>query len=168
MKSLRNELDLRRKLESHEIEERKNSQNSELMKKREKAFGEIKNYYNGITHNNLDLIKSLKEEVTEMKKKEARNEKLMSETAKENKRLLETSTKALKEMETLRHELSSYGKDKTSLQNSKVRLLVFEEQQRQLNREFEGLQRFALFLRSGTSLTRSWRRQCLTCKRIAG
>ena len=43
MKSLRNELDLRRKLERHEIEERKNSQNSELMKKREKAFGEIKN-----------------------------------------------------------------------------------------------------------------------------
>ena len=27
------------------------------------AFGEIKNYYNDITHNNLDLIRSLKEEV---------------------------------------------------------------------------------------------------------
>ena len=33
------------------------------MKKHEKAFGEIKNYYNDITHNNLDLIRSLKEEV---------------------------------------------------------------------------------------------------------
>lgn len=33
------------------------------MKAHEKAFAEIKNYYNDITHNNLDLIRSLKEEV---------------------------------------------------------------------------------------------------------
>lgn len=32
------------------------------------AFGEIKNYYNDITHNNLDLIRSLKEEVRAAKK----------------------------------------------------------------------------------------------------
>ena len=34
------------------------------------AFADIKNYYNDITHNNLDLIKTLKEDVAEMKKKE--------------------------------------------------------------------------------------------------
>jgi len=72
------------------------------MKKHEKAFGEIKNYClfahflalrstcshigrfcadNDITHNNLDLIRSLKEEVAEMKKKEISNEKLMFEIA---------------------------------------------------------------------------------------
>jgi hypothetical protein len=33
---------------------------NELMKKHEKAFTEIKCYYNDITHNNLDLIKTLK------------------------------------------------------------------------------------------------------------
>ena len=69
----------------HEIEERKNQHIQELMKKcvraprrvpprcpcadkrarrHEKAFTEIKNYYNDITHNNLDLIKSLKEEAS--------------------------------------------------------------------------------------------------------
>ena len=31
----------------------------ELMKKHEQAFAEIKNYYTDITHNNLDLFKSL-------------------------------------------------------------------------------------------------------------
>lgn len=50
---------------------------NELMKKHERAFAEIKNYYNDITHNNLDLIKALKEDVAEMKKREAQNEKLM-------------------------------------------------------------------------------------------
>ena len=42
---------------------------------------------NDITHNNLDLIRSLKEEVAEMKKKEISNEKLMFEIAQENKKV---------------------------------------------------------------------------------
>lgn len=53
------------------------------------AFSDIKNYYNDITHNNLDLIKTLKEDVAEMKKKDSQNEKLMFEIAQENKRLSE-------------------------------------------------------------------------------
>lgn len=68
------------------------------MKKHEKAFGEIKNYYNDITHNNLDLIRSLKEEVAELKRKEMANEKLMFEIAQENKKLSEPLTRALKEV----------------------------------------------------------------------
>ena len=60
MRALRDELDLRRKTEIHEIEERKNSQINTLMKNHEKAFSDIKNYYNDITLNNLALINSLK------------------------------------------------------------------------------------------------------------
>ena len=114
MKILRDDLELRRKVEILEIEERKNHHINELMKKHEKAFGEIKNYYNDITHNNLDLIRSLKEEVSEMKKKEISNEKLMFEIAQENKKLSEPLTRALKEVEKLRHELANYQKDKMS------------------------------------------------------
>ena len=98
MKILRDDLELRRKVEILEIEERKNHHINELMKKHEKAFGEIKNYYNDITHNNLDLIRTLKEEVAEMKKKEIQNEKLMFEIAQENKKLSEPLTRALKEV----------------------------------------------------------------------
>lgn len=60
MRTLRDELDLRRKTEIHEIEERKNGQINELMKTHEKAFTDIKNYYNDITLNNLSLINTLK------------------------------------------------------------------------------------------------------------
>ena len=60
MRTLRDELELRRKTEIHEIEERKNSQINTLMKNHEKAFSDIKNYYNDITLNNLALINSLK------------------------------------------------------------------------------------------------------------
>lgn len=101
MKILRSDMELRRKQEIHEIEERKNSHINDLMKKHERAFAEVKNYYNDITHNNLDLIRTLKDDVAEMKKKETQNEKLMYEIAQENKRLSDPLTKALKEVGTL-------------------------------------------------------------------
>ena len=60
MKIIRDDLELKRKNEIHEIEERKNGQINALMKNHDKAFTEIKNYYNDITLNNLALINSLK------------------------------------------------------------------------------------------------------------
>lgn len=60
MKMLRDELDLRRKTEIHEVEERKNGQINVLMQQHEEAFTDISNYYNNITLNNLALINSLK------------------------------------------------------------------------------------------------------------
>jgi len=59
MRALRDELDLRRKTELHEVEERKNAQINTLMRNHEKAFSDIKNY-NDITLNNLALINTLK------------------------------------------------------------------------------------------------------------
>lgn len=60
MRALRDEQDLRRKTELHEVEERKNAQINTLMRNHEKAFSDIKNYYNDITLNNLALINTLK------------------------------------------------------------------------------------------------------------
>ncbi|KAL4108287.1 hypothetical protein PRIC1_000005 [Phytophthora ramorum] len=101
-KAFRDDLEARRKQDTQKIEERKNLHIAQLMTAHEKAFGEIKNYYNDITHNNLDLIKSLKEEVSEMKKKEAQDEKLMFEISQENKRMSEPLKRALLDVEKLR------------------------------------------------------------------
>lgn len=54
------DLELRRKVDIHEIEERKNQHINDLMKNHEKAFGQMKSYYNDITRDNLKLIKTLK------------------------------------------------------------------------------------------------------------
>eukprot|EP00198_Chlamydomonas_reinhardtii_P007958 XP_001697295.1 component of dynein regulatory complex [Chlamydomonas reinhardtii] len=140
----RNDMELRRKQEIHEIEERKNTHINELMKKHERAFAEIKNYYNDITHNNLDLIKTLKEDVAEMKRREAANEKLMYEIAQDNKKLSEPLSRALKEVELLRQQLANYDKDKLSLAQTKARLLNAERQIKNLEWENEVLsQRFS-------------------------
>lgn len=60
MQNLREELTLQKKNELHETEERKNTQINALMRNHEKAFSDIKNYYNDITLNNLALINTLK------------------------------------------------------------------------------------------------------------
>lgn len=137
MKNLREDLELRRKQEVNELTERKNKHINELMRKHEKAFAEIKNYYNDITHNNLDLIKTLKEDIAEMKKKEASNEKLMYEIAQENKRLHEPLDKATKDVESLTKQLANYEKDKQSLKQTKARLRDTEKALKNLEWEHE-------------------------------
>ena len=61
------ELDLRMKVEIHEIEERKNEHINELMHNHELAFTEMKQYQNDITRENLELIKQHRERLNELK-----------------------------------------------------------------------------------------------------
>nr|XP_054771953.1 dynein regulatory complex subunit 4-like [Lytechinus pictus] len=143
MRSLREELELRRKTEIHEIEERKNSQINTLMRNHEKAFSDIKNYYNDITLNNLALINSLKEQVEEMKKKEERMEKHMNEIQAENRRLKEPLEKAREEVAELTRQLANYEKDKASLASAKARLKIMDKEYKDLQWEHDVLeQRF--------------------------
>lgn len=132
LQELRESLELRRKVDIHEIEERKNLHINDLMKNHEKAFTQIKNYYNDITKDNLRLIDSLKNEIAAMKKKAAANTKLMHDVAQENKRLSEPLAAAIHEVEHLRHELKDEQKDKLSLRNAKARLLFLTRQIQEL------------------------------------
>lgn len=127
LEDLRQDLELRRKVEIHEIEERKNLHINDLMKNHDKAFHQIKTYYNDITHDNLKLIRSLKDEVSEMRKKATTNQKLMYEIAQQNKRLSEPLAVAVKEVAELRHKLKDFEKDKTSLKYATARLKRLKE-----------------------------------------
>ncbi|XP_028812807.1 dynein regulatory complex subunit 4 [Denticeps clupeoides] len=139
MGTLRRELDLRRKTEIHSIEESKNGQITELIKNHEKAFSEMKNYYNDITINNFNLIDTLKEQVDELKKKEERMEKDMAHLELEKKHLTDPLEKAKEEVSELRKKLVHYEKDKASLVAAKVRLKVSEKNMKDLMWEHEVL-----------------------------
>merc|ERR1712159_593527 len=121
--------------ETQSIEQHKNSHTARLMESHKKAFAEIKNYYNDITHNNLDLIKSLKEEVAEMRRKEHQDEKAMEHISQENKRMSEPFKKAKGEVTTLRAELVKYQEEKDELRTTKAKLLVVEDDLRRLTWE---------------------------------
>lgn len=57
---LKEELDLKLKVEVHEVEERKNLHINELIRNHEGNFKELKDYYNDITSQNLKLIRDHK------------------------------------------------------------------------------------------------------------
>ena len=128
LEQLEEDLELRRKVHLHEIEERKNLHINDLMTNHEKAFGQMKSYYNDITADNLKLIKNLKGEVADMKKKAIANQKLMQEISQENVRLKEPLSVAVAEVADLRAQLKDRQKDRLSLRNSRARLRVLEQQ----------------------------------------
>jgi len=90
------------------------------------AFGEMRQYYNDVTSNNLELIASLKTEVNQMRHNDQSNYSLMNEINSQNKRLNEPLEKAQKEVESLRAQLSSLSKDQESLNLTRSRLRVVE------------------------------------------
>ena len=128
LEGLEEDLELRRKVDIHEIEERKNLHINDLMRNHERAFTQMKSYYNDITNDNLQLIKDLKSELEEKKKKAIGINKVMYDIAQENKRLHEPLTAAVAEVADLRAQLKDQEKDRLSLRNAKARLVVMESQ----------------------------------------
>ncbi|KAJ1462734.1 growth-arrest-specific micro-tubule binding-domain-containing protein [Pelagophyceae sp. CCMP2097] len=130
---LESDLELRRKVHVHEIEERKNLHVNDLMQNHEKAFNQMKSYYNDITTDNLKLIRSLKDEVAEMKKKAVANQKQMCDISNVNIKLSKPLEEVQAEVATLKAKLSDRAKDRLSLRNCKARLHVLERSQRALH-----------------------------------
>ncbi|NXI36603.1 DRC4 protein, partial [Galbula dea] len=144
MQALRDELDLRRKTEIHEVEERKNNHINELMRNHERAFSDMKNYYNDITLKNLELISLLKEQIEEMKKKENQLEKEKADLLLENKHLKEPLQQAQEQVAELQKKLAHYDKDKEALMNTRACLKVTKKDLKDLQWEHEVLeQRFS-------------------------
>ena len=59
------------------------------MAQHEKAFAEMKAYFNGVVRDNLDAIMALKAELGEHKRRETSTQALLQDVVAENKRLSE-------------------------------------------------------------------------------
>jgi hypothetical protein len=92
---LRKELELRLKVEIHEIEERKNEHINDLMKNHEEAFKEMKDYYNNITKENLELIRMHREKLVDIRGQIEGNQGTIEKLKNEMLKLKEPLTKAI-------------------------------------------------------------------------
>jgi T-lymphocyte triggering factor len=137
---LKDELELRRRAEIHEIEEKKNEHINELIRKHDDAFTEMKSYYNQITSNNLELIQSLKEEIANMRRNDEHNATLMYDIEMENQNLNEPLELAKREVAELQQQLHNYEKDKLSLRNTRCRLKALDGDHRVLLEDHGQLQ----------------------------
>lgn len=90
---LQRDLDLKIRVELHEIEERKNFHINELIRNHEKAFEELKAFYSFITVENLYLIKNQKEELANCRARHESNQKKLA-SLKEKNVALEVSSSA--------------------------------------------------------------------------
>lgn len=139
LQTLKDDLELRQKMEIHEIEERKNRHINDLMIHHEKNFNEMRNYYNSITQDNLDLIKELNHEIEDLKMAHMQNEKAMKAIEKKNASLNEPLIQAENRVKALRHKLQNYAKDKLSLQHAKARLHNMQDSFKKRREEYHKL-----------------------------
>ena len=143
MKKTREVLDKKRKEEVKGIEDKKAEMIDQLMLEHQKAFTDIKNYYNDITHNNLDLIKSLKEEVKALESEEKKDEQKLQEKMHENKKLSAPLKRMQEDVVKLTVELEEYNKEKAEMRRVKAALHVLDTQASGFGWEHETLlQRF--------------------------
>lgn len=144
MKKTRDALDKSRKDEIKTIEERKSNMIDKMLSEHSKAFADIKNYYNDITHNNLDLIKAQKDEVKDLEGEERRDQMKLHEKMNENKKLAAPLKRMQEDVLRLRSELEDYRKEKAEMRRVKAALVVVEGSQSTVSWEHETLlQRFA-------------------------
>lgn len=136
VEELKVDLELRRKVEIHEIEERKNQHINELLSNHQEAFDEIKAYYNDITRDNLQLIRNLRIEIAEMRDREVKNKKKMQVLTQENKDLSEELAKKLEEQRELDERLKSYTKDQMALKNLRAHFKQLEERTAEAKQEY--------------------------------
>ena len=144
MKKMRDSLDKSRKEEIKVIEDRKSALIDNMLAEHSKAFADIKNYYNDITHNNLDLIKALKDEVKELEQEERKDQMRLHEKMNENRKLAAPLKRMQDDVLRLRSELEAYRKEKAEMRRIKAALVLVEGSQSTVMWEHETLlQRFA-------------------------
>lgn len=139
IKSVREDLDQSRREEIRELEKRKEQHVVELRNMHERTFKEIRDYYSEITSNNLETIRTLKDEVYARKRTEAHNEKAMYEVAQRNKKLTEPLAHLQRQKKDLELELANYLSDKAKLQNLKASVKETEQDYQTLSWEHEVL-----------------------------
>merc|ERR550514_61013 len=131
MKTIRDDMEKHTKKQILKIEEAKNDHIKRCMQKNSKDFTEIRLYYGDITTSNLDLIKRLKEEHAEIKKRESADAKMMYDLQQKNKQLSEPLRRAHQDVDRLQDELRMYEMDKKKLNEVKERI---KDSERTLNR----------------------------------
>ncbi|XP_034835930.1 dynein regulatory complex subunit 4 isoform X2 [Maniola hyperantus] len=162
------ELTVKHRTEISEVEERKNKQLSELIAHHERAFSDLKNYYNDITLNNLGLISSLKQQMEDMQKVKERAEKVAKDAVAESKSLREPLEAAIVDNKELKRQMSNYDRNKAALAAKTKQLASLEQQFEVLKWEYEVLQvRFDRILKERDELKLRFSRAVLEVQQRA-
>ncbi|VEL11513.1 unnamed protein product [Protopolystoma xenopodis] len=127
MSLLRKKMDTSRRVDVHATEERKNLHIQSLEANHEKAFADMKSYYNDITIGNVNVIKTLRDNIEELRSNLTRVQRLLDESHSEEMRKTQALSAAENEMAQLRKISKMYESEKSAhktTQDSKSRLMA--------------------------------------------
>lgn len=91
----------------------------------------MKDYYNDITKENLELIRMYKEKCIDIKSQTEQNEVTVEHLKLKMKELRIPLSNAVSEKESLSRQLSNYKKDIMALRNAKARLAVLKSKEKE-------------------------------------
>jgi len=118
------------------------------MTNHEVAFTEMKNYYNDITRENLDLIRKHKERLADFRAKIDANQKSIDTLKDRMEELKVPLSNARKDRDNLKKKLQTYDKNKMALTNARARLDVLRkkveetrESRIELDKKFEKVEK---------------------------
>ena len=144
LRDLEAELNLRMKVEIHEIEERKNEHINMLMTSHEMSFREMKEYFNDVTRENLDIIKQLHERLSDIKDQIKESETVMADLKANIKLMEEPMAEQKIEVEGLRkivghmsNYVISYRNAKGSLKDLKTRMDNIKTEKSKLDERYK-------------------------------
>lgn len=139
LEHMKEELELKRRVEIHELEERKNLHINELMKNHDEAFKELKDYYNDITRDNLKLIKDSKANIKHINEESEKYKKRIFELRIANNELKEPLRLNGLERDKLKSLLRQFEKHKMSRENYKSKLIAIRDKVANLEKDFADL-----------------------------
>jgi len=115
---LREDMEQKRKDLILQIETRKNLAIKNLTAKHQKKYDDIKNYYSEITSTNLDIIKQLKDELSDAKKEDTKMQKKKMDCEEENKKVVEPLQRVSEELKQLSKMKLKHSTIKGSLEET--------------------------------------------------
>ena len=132
LEDLEKELELKIKSELHDIEERKNCHINQLIKNHEVDYEELRNFYNAITVENLALIQAQREEIVTSHENHSANLKKLAELRRKNVEFEKEKEESEREVASLTNAVKQCHKDKSSLQNLKIKLKTLQTKMEEL------------------------------------
>lgn len=129
----RNELSTNYSKQMKEVEDDKNKQIQDLLDKHSKELNDMKIYYNDTVLNNVSYIDYLRAKQQQLSERNARKAKELHDLTRENRRMVEATKEAEKEMAEYRRCLLGYRKDKFLLSRTKKEIANVEKEIEDIN-----------------------------------
>lgn len=146
MMMLRKELELRTKVQVHELEERMNQHINDLMSNHQASFQEMKAYYNDITSENIELIKTHRDKFQDIKSQIENNQQTAAHLKSIYGDLQLRLSEATPARDALRKKVHTFEKDEMGLRNVRGVLKDLNSKTKQLKIERDVLDKQVLMV----------------------